>query len=317
MAGIREQPVLTTTATLDSFLPERGSAYVFGISEEERSAHSAAWQSRAVDVDFLRIVEQTRSDFTAEIGGHNERFFLRSRDQLASFWRTATCDLVYLDITGLAHHVWAPLLRSAIASKRRVIGVYVEPGDYRPSSTPTEGEIFDLSERIQGIAPIPGFASLAEINDRDSCFVPLLGFEGTRLAYLLEAVQPQGNKIIPIIGVPGFRPEYPFHTFQGNRAPLLETRAWRNVRFAQANCPFSLFYALQDVAASFPRDLIKIAPIGTKPHALGAVLYALTSSRPVELVYDHPIRKRTRTAGTSRILLYELSVLSLTPTRTP
>ncbi|HEV3037933.1 MAG TPA: hypothetical protein VHA33_09130 [Candidatus Angelobacter sp.] len=315
MAGIREQPLLTTVAELDNFVPERGSAYVFGISGEERSAHSEAWQSRAVDVQFLRIVDQNRSDFTAEMDGTIRKFFLRSRDQLANFWRVTTCDLVYLDITGLSHHVWAPLLRSAIVAKRRVVGVYVEPGDYRPSSTPTESEIFDLSERIEGIAPIPGFASLVGITDRDSCFVPLLGFEGTRLAYLLEAVQPEGNKIVPIIGVPGFRPEYPFYTYQGNRAPLLETRAWRNVRFAQANCPFSLFYALQDIVAAFPRDLIKIAPIGTKPHALGAVLFAMASSRPVELVYDHPIRKSTRTAGTSRILLYELSVLLSTGMR--
>jgi hypothetical protein len=316
MADIREQPVLTTATTVDAFIPERNSTYVFGSSGEERSAHSAAWESRTQGVQFVRVVDQGRSEFFAD-SGTETRFLLRSRDQLASFWKSTASETVYLDITGLSHHVWAPLLRSALAAKRRVIGVYVEPGDYRPSATPTEGEIFDLSERIEGIAPIPGFASLAEMSDAESCFIPLLGFEGTRLSYLLETVQPQGNKVVPIIGVPGFRPEYPFYTYQGNRGPLLSTRAWRNVRFAQANCPFSLFYTLREVAALYPRETLKIAPIGTKPHALGAVLFALASSRPVELVYDHPIRKATRTAGTSRLLLYELAVFPVTGARTP
>jgi hypothetical protein len=61
----------------------------------------------------------------------------------------------------------------------------------------------------------------------------------------------------------------------------------------------------------FPRDTMKVAPIGTKPHAMGAVLFALASSKTVELVYDHPIRKATRTAGKARLLLYEVSVLPL------
>ena len=113
------------------------------------------------------------------------------------------------------------------------------------------------------------------------------------------------------MGVPGFRPEYPFHTFLGNRIPLIQNGAWRNVRFAIANCPFSLFYVLQDIAADFPHDLLKIAPIGTKPHALGAVLFSLSSSKPVELVYDHPIRKSARTMGAARLLVYHVWALQL------
>jgi hypothetical protein len=315
MADIRDEPLLTITTTVDSFMPEPGSTYVYGSSGEERSAHSAEWQSRTSGVQFLRIIEQNRSDFTADVSDVSAHFMLRSRDQLRDFWSHSTSQTIYLDITGLAHHVWAPLLRAAISLNKRLIGVYVEPGDYRPSSTPTEGEIFDLSERIEGIAPIPGFARLAEARESESCFIPLLGFEGTRFSFLIENVQPQGTKIFPIIGVPGFRPEYPFYTYQGNKGSLLSTRAWKNVRYAQANCPFSLFYTLKEIASLFPRDILKIAPIGTKPHALGAVLFALASSRTVELVYDHPIRKPTRTAGKSRLLLYELSALPLAGSR--
>jgi hypothetical protein len=214
-------------------------------------------------------------------------------------------ETVYIDITGLRHHVWAALLRSALRTRVRVAVVYVEPTDYRPSLTPTEGEIYDLSERIEGISPLPGFARLRDAGQR-VCFVPLLGFEGTRLAYLIEQVEPPGEKIVPIVGVPGFRPEYPFTTYLGNRSALLATKAWQNVYFAQANCPFSLFYRLQEISQRYADHTLKIAPIGTKPHAVGAILYAMVCPEVVELVYDHPIRKAERTIGSARLLVYHV-----------
>ncbi len=210
-------------------------------------------------------------------------------------------------MTGLGHHVWAPLVRAALSIVEHLAVVYVEPSDYTFSRTPTEGEIFDLSERITGIAPIPGFASLSNRDDEEVCFVPLLGFEGARFAYVLEEVEPPGDRIIPVVGVPGFRPEYPFHTYLGNRLPLLRSQAWRNIRFAIANCPFALYYQLEEIAAVYPRSVMKVAPIGTKPHALGAILYAIARPGRVEVVYDHPIRKATRTAGSARLLVYHVS----------
>lgn len=312
MVPVRDQPLLTEAVQVNIFKPEAGSAYLFGSSGEERSEHSSEWERQVQHVKFIRITVQESASFEFATNGASGRVALRSREQLQNFWNTISSETIYIDITGLSHHVWAPLLKVGLSSRgRRVIGLYVEPGDYRPSPTPTEGEIFDLSERILGISPIPGFASLSEPGDQNVCFVPLLGFEGARFAYLLEQVQPPGNKIIPVVGVPGFRPEYPFYTYLGNRSWLAQTRAWREVKFARANCPFSLFYMLQEIAAEHPQDTLKIAPSGTKPHALGAVLYAMASPRSVELVYDHPIRKPTRTTGTARLLLYHLSTFPL------
>jgi hypothetical protein len=77
--------------------------------------------------------------------------------------------------------------------------------------------------------------------------------------------------------------------------------------FARANCPFSLYYALEDVGEKFPKHLLKVAPIGTKPHALGAVLFALSNPDTTELVYDNPVRKAGRTSGRARMLVYAIS----------
>ena len=199
-------------------------------------------------------------------------------------------------------------LAGCLRTRQEVVVVYVEPYEYRPSLTPTESDIYDLSERIEGLAPLPGFARLRESGDR-SVFVPLLGFEGTRVSYLISQLEPPGGKIVPIVGVPGFRAEYPFATYLGNRVPLVQTQAWKRARYAVANCPFDVFYVLQEIEAEFPNHVLKVAPIGTKPHAIGAVLFAIANPGVVELVYDHPIRKAQRTEGTARLLAYHVSSL--------
>jgi hypothetical protein len=316
MREVRNRPVLTDTHdSISTFVPSAGSVYVYARSGEARSVHDAAWEAQASGVQFVPVLSQEPTSITVDLGSGDVREVpLRSSRSLEALWSTIAATVVYLDITGLSHHVWAPLLRAALANGRTVRVVYIEPYDYRYSSTPTEGDLFDLSERISGIAPLPGFASLGGSRE-DAVFVPLLGFEGTRLQYVFEQVQPPGSKTVPIVGVPGFRPEYPFHTYYGNRAKLLETRAWQNVEFARANCPFSAMYALMDIATRWPSDTIKIAPIGTKPHALGAVLFYLSTARPVELVYDHPIRKRQRTIGAGAVSVYHVSALQFVGSR--
>jgi hypothetical protein len=304
----RDQPVLTEVySDLGQFAPVKDSAYLCGLFSEHRVPKVLPWESSLPEVTVARVLDQPMNEITVSIYGKPISVPLRSTSHLANFWKSLGRRNVYLDITGLAHHVWAPLIKSALACGIRVDVVYREPEAYRFSVAPTEGEIFDLSERITGIAPLPGFACLRDFDADNVCFIPLLGFEGTRLAYLLEQVQPPGKKIVPIIGVPGFRLEFPFFTYLGNQAPLVTTKSWRSVRFATANNPFSLFYLLGEISQRFPKEQLKIAPIGTKPHALGAVLFALTQPSRVELVYDHPLRKKDRTEGTARVLVFHVS----------
>jgi hypothetical protein len=308
MMPVRDQPLLTHIYEAPvQFVPEQHSTYVFGRSPEDRSGHPRDWLSHASNLALVEIRQQAMTEFEVD----SKAVHLRSKQELEGFW-AATSGIIYLDITGLSHHVWAPLVRSALLQGRPAYVVYVEPKEYQFSRAPTEGEIFDLSERISGIAPLPGFASLVDTAEKEVCFVPLLGFEGTRLAYLIEQMQP-GTSIVPVIGVPGFRIEYPFYAYMGNQIPLLESKAWRNVRYAIANCPFSLYFVLEEISQHFPGATLQVATIGTKPHALGAVLYAINNPQRVELVYDHPIRKAQRTTGSARLLVYFVSPFGQEP----
>ncbi|HWA54872.1 MAG TPA: hypothetical protein VG816_11925 [Solirubrobacterales bacterium] len=309
MAPDLNQPTLSELyPKLDDFQPVPDSVYVFGTTPEERSAHSQDWENRATGVEFIRLAEEIDNVAKFTWNGEEASLTLRNSAALREFWSNFSGRVFYLDITGLGHHVWAPLLRAAGEVGGDIRVVYVEPTDYTQSAAPTEGEIFDLSEKITGIAPLPGFASFRIAPEDDFVLVALLGFEGTRFAYLLEMVQPPADHVIPLVGAPGFRPEYPFYAYHGNQSPLLDTRGWAAVKYVTANCPFQMFATLKEIedSASAP---IKIAPIGTKPHSLGAILYAISRQGDVELVYDHPVRTAKRTRGASRALIYHVSSL--------
>lgn len=256
----------------------------------------------------MQLSSDSRAVTEASFAGKRMRASLRSVADLSGLLDAVSHKAVYLDITGLPHHVWAPLVRSIRMRHEPSFVVYVEPGDYRFSASPTDVTLFDLSEKIQGVAPLPGFVTLRARSD-DGCFVPLLGFEGARFAFILEVVQPKRENIVPIIGVPGFRAEYPFYSYLGNRLQLTQTRAWHNVMFAAANCPFAAYHAIASIAAEYPGRRIQIGLIGTKPHALGAVLYYLDHPDETELLHDHPVRKALRTEGVSRLCVYDLSLL--------
>ncbi len=297
-----------------------GSTYIHGTSVEERSVHPEAWEDAATEVTFVRLIslDVTRPpDFfrcIAEINDVKKTLHLRSGAQLEKFFLKINSETTYLDITGLSHHVWAPLLKAAVSLQKALTLVYVEPRSYTFSPTPTKAEIFDLSEAIHGILPLPGFGMLSEpLNEESVIFVPFLGFEGRRFAYLLEHVQPPIHNVFPIVGVPGFMPEFPFHTYAGNRNILEETNLHTQMYSGIANSAPDAFYLLQKISSDYPQHLIKIAPIGTKPHALGAVLFALWTNRPVEIIYDHPIRKANRTFGSANILVYDVSELLSPP----
>lgn len=300
-----DYPIPTQTfEQAQSFSPPSSSIYVFGILEE-RSSHVDVWRENRSDVVFIELQEGTRP--LVKKASDGAEISMRRLSEVQAFVEALPEGEIFVDITGLSHHVWAPLTKVMLAMGRAVRVVYVEPASYQYSENPMKGEIFDLSEKIEGIEPIPQFAVLRDTEEDKFGFVALLGFEGARFAHVLEEVDPPGQKIYPIVGVPGFRVEYPFHSYLGNHTSLGQTRSWHNARFAKANCPFSVYLALQSILDENPGEAMKIALIGTKPHSLGAILFAIANADLVEIIYDHPKRKVKRTNGSMQCLVYGVS----------
>ena len=236
----------------------------------------------------------------------DEYISMRNQSHLIAFVNTLGTDPVFIDITGLPHHVWMPLVRVCVENRLDTICIYVEPKSYTYNPTPKPGEFFDLSEKLHGFRPIPTFARLATKRAEESILVPLLGFEGIRFRHLIERIEPSERDISPVVGVPGFELEYPFHTFEGNATVFSFTRSWQRIGYVDASCPFSLYSHLESLRRKFIDKHLQIATIGTKPHALGAMMFAMINPS-VELLYDHPVRRKGRTKGMAKCHLYEIS----------
>ena len=282
-----------------------GSILLFGVFEQ-RSEVDPNWLSIFGDENIYEVISGNDLLWTKIPKFDDKRISLRNQEDLHDFFKQINPPSIYLDITGLPHHVWMPLLRICLEARIDTHCIYVEPKSYTGNPTPKPGEFFDLSEKIRGFSPIPTFARINVRREEETKLIPLLGFEGTRFSHLIETIEPNERDVSPIIGVPGFELEYPFHTFEGNAYILNKTRSWVRIYFVDATCPFSLYLMLTMIHGDCQHGNLQVATIGTKPHALGAVLYAINNTN-VELLYDHPIRKRARTTGMAKCHLYHVS----------
>lgn len=212
---------------------------------------------------------------------------------------------ILMDISGMQHHVWAPLLKSLYSRKVRTRVLYAEPESYKAHPSPASATLFDLSVRFDGLEPLPGFARLTGPSDESRClFIAMLGFEGNRPERLVMQVDPT-PRIIPVVGVPGFQLEYPTFTVACNRLFLNEYRAHSEMRFARASCPFEAYQTLCSIQRDYPDHYMYLAPVGTKPHALGTILFAIAHPDITEVMFDHPVRKAGRTKGVGIIHIYD------------
>lgn len=78
-----------------------------------------------------------------------------------------------------------------------------------------------------------------------------------------------------------------------------------DVRLARASCPFEAFETLSLLRRDFPDHYFYIAPVGTRPHALGALQYAIVNEDHCEILFDHPVRQSNRTIGRGLIHVFK------------
>lgn len=304
----------TEYSCLDEFIPEYGSTYIYGHSTEGRSYEvEGLIKKHGANINFIQIQESQKDKI--KVTNNGIEYNLRSSSSIKSFFEYAESSIIYLDVTGLNNRISASLLKQCLIENDdkspNIHVVYAEPDTYKIGRFKSEGVFNDLSEQIEGIEPLPGFASIIPDDIDDIIFVALLGFEGGRFMHIIENIQPQRDNIIPIIGVPGFRLEYPFVAYWGNRRPIEETNSWRNISYVSANSIVDVYLFLSKLIKKHPDKKIKVAPIGTKPHAIGAILFAIKHSSKVELIYDNPMRKKRRTSGIGKIVNCKVSKLIL------
>ncbi|MFV0398872.1 MAG: hypothetical protein ACK5JU_12825 [Bacteroidales bacterium] len=299
----------TSYKTISDFHPADESLYIYGYSAEDRSLLINKMKSNTSfsTITFIEL-EYSEKDVVVD-KKTGTRHYLRSSSSIKDLFEKYPAMTIYIDVSGLNNRVSAALLKNALQlGDIKVRVVYTEPEHYKIEKFKAEGVFNDLSERIDGVEPLPGFANIIP-DDIDMKFIALLGFEGGRFTQMYETIQPPTDKIIPIIGVPGYRPEYPFVAYWGNRQPLSTTESWQYVKYAAANSIVDVYYLLKKIKKEPPVTKIKIAPIGTKPHAIGAILFAIKHPKDIEIVFDNPKRESKRTEGVGLIVESRVSEL--------
>ena len=290
------------------------SLYLYQTRIEERSTFAdKIRQSGLEDVVFYEIKNKDEENDIIEISSIGEVCSLRSKERIKQLLlNNGNISNVYIDASGLNIRSIAPLLKCAVElsveKNFKLFIVYAEPSEYKVRRFSEEGEYLDLSERIKGVYPIPGF-EMIKPSAGLVLFIPFLGFEGGRFAYVWSKIESMDVKIVPIVGVSGYRLEYPFVSFYGNRRPLEDTNSWGDVKYAMAGSIVDAFHVLSKLRTKNTGTLMKIAPLGTKPHSIAALLFACCYPRNTEIVYDNPIREKQRTVGVGKVSVTCISEL--------
>lgn len=81
------------------------------------------------------------------------------------------------------------------------------------------------------------------------------------------------------------------------------------MKYAMAGSIVDAFQVLDDLRTKNSGVLMKIAPLGTKPHSMAALLFACCYPRDTEIVYDNPVRVKKRTSGVGKVSITCVSEL--------
>lgn len=293
---------------LENVSLEDNSLYFYAHDPEERSFLCAKKvMAKNPQTIFEQILYNGENDYIS-ILGQNISVSLNSYSQISEILSPYKDGVVYIEVTGLSCRVAAPLMKYAMENNIEMRIVYAEPLAYRLEEFSKMGVQKDLSELVSGIEPLPGMTNLLP-HRKSPLFVVLLGFEGGRFSQIVQDQNPDDDKITPVLGVPGYRPNYPYISMWGNRYQIKDTNSWQRLQYAEANSIVDIYMLLNELSYGNRDSDMIIAPIGTKPHAIGAILYAIKHPDKVEIVYDNPIRKVHRTEGIGKVLMCNITKL--------
>ena len=153
---------------------------------------------------------------------------------------------------------------------------------------------FALSTKYERFSGIPGSMFMLNAAFRRTKAVFLVGYEGQRLNTALNDTDIKPGNCYIVFGVPAFQPGWEMDAFANNIRVIREKDIAKNVLFSGAQNPVSAIETIEQVYRALgPNEQLLLVPIGTKPHGIGAALFACQHD-DVGVIYDHPNRKRGR-----------------------
>jgi hypothetical protein len=218
---------------------------------------------------------------------------------------------ICIDITCLQQALIFLLTRILVneLKPKNFYAAYTEPEDYinrqhSGTSQEEEGEEYELYDRIIGLNyTVPGFAKISRTER--SLLVASVGFEKQRLLSIVENIEPSDG-VIPVVGFPSFAPGMNLTSLFMNYKVLEDTSTEGMIETCEASSPFAFYNILESLYRKKEANQeILVAPLGTRPHCLGAALF-VTRHSGFHLIYDFPVEKTYRSSGVLKSNIYFL-----------
>jgi hypothetical protein len=184
----------------------------------------------------------------------------------------------------------------------RITIFYTEPDHY------TLHNLFDYSAyggEID-IKAIPGFeGETSQVDEVKRVVFYIMGFEMTYLSKLIpQDVNP--DEIAPINGFPSYYPKYKDISLINNNSEFYENDI--EITYSETNNPFETYNTMLMLEEKYKNYRIDIIPVGTKPMALGACLYALRNENTsCRIIFPFPSEyKPNQSIGCGKLWKYRL-----------
>ncbi len=207
-------------------------------------------------------------------------------------------DMTTIDVPSLAH-----LLDFINGQLENFSICYIEPISYSKliGSTSNTNQSYHLSEDGNGLDYIIPF--MLSPLERIEKYSISIGYESNRLAGFLsstEEVKAEVEKNI-MIGIPAFNTGWESRSIEANYRFLKDTE----IHIVPADDPIQTYLNLVKLGKSAnitsTDNKLIVVPIGTKPHSLGMVWFALENRGKVGMIYDFVTKIPKRTEGIKKI----------------
>ena len=202
-------------------------------------------------------------------------------------------DIVGVDITNMPTPQYFLLIKWLSRKIKKVFIYYTQPERYImhkglfKSYFSTVGPV--------SVDEIDGFTGIsANDNEGNRLLVCMLGFDNDLLPIVIQEAGP--HRIVAINGFPSFFPKFKDISLTNNQrilsgsdyVSLLEkNKKFSDYTYVEANNPFEAYNTLNEIVTDHKSYCVDIVPLGTKPMALGACLYAI-NDRNVRVIFPVP-----------------------------
>jgi hypothetical protein len=141
------------------------------------------------------------------------------------------------------------------------------------------------------VMEVPGFPGRATGRTKNGLVVTL-GFDGDLSTFISDEVTPAF--IVIVNGFPAYSPKFKDISLINNERLLNYAGGQNNIMYCRASHPFDLFNLLVKLQHDHPDAFFNIAPLGSKPMALGACMFALADNS-VRILYPMPEKYAIKT----------------------